>query len=175
MLCSPDETLPVQRLIAKVHSSAQTSNKTPALRTLSLDRTLLSRLKPRITLAANIVTASSSKAKTHSEESWLRKAAEDLGVDYDNEEFEGTGGGRQGRGNKRKQKEREDRGVSKQEVGAWRAELKALLAARVNTGVSPKYFTGGLGGVDIHALLKGVDGEFLGAVAPIDMLDGDSD
>jgi ATP-dependent RNA helicase DDX24/MAK5 len=103
-----------------------------------------------------------AKEKGNSTDKTFAQAAEDLGVEYDSEEFD-QGGGRQGRGNKRKQKEREDRVVGKEQIGAWRAELRSLLAQRVNTGVSARYLTAS-GNVDVDALLRGDKGEFLGSV-----------
>ena len=176
LLSSPEETTPVQRLISKTHSSStkQKSDKTtpPSLHTLTLDRSLLYRLKPRITLSASIVSATSSKAKISSEESWLRKAADDLGVDYDSSDFaeqESSAKGR-GRGKGRKKATRDEAATtSKQQISAWRAELADLLARRVNVGVSEKYLSAG--GVDVEALLRekeqssGRNGaEFLGRV-----------
>jgi len=61
------------------------------------------------------------------------------------------------------------RGLTKGEVGALRAELKGLLAQRVNVGVSERYLTSG--SVDVNELLKGVKGEWLGQVDGIGMDD----
>jgi len=108
-----------------------------------------------------------AKEKGNVSDQLFAQAAKDLGVDYDSEDFEEMGGGRRGRGNARKKKEREDRGVGKEQVGAWRAELRALLAARVNVGVSERYITGG--SVDVNALLQGERGEFLGLVRPLEI------
>ena len=173
LICAPEEVQGVRRLIVKVHaqSSVETSSKR-AIRTLDLDRRIVARLRPRATLAKKIADVALAKEKGNNTDKLFAQAAEDLGVDYDSEEFEamGGGGGRQGRGNKRKQKQREDRQVSKQEVGAWRAELRELLSQRVNTGVSARYITGA-GGVDVDALLRGEKGEFLGSVGMMDLMD----
>ena len=48
---------------------------------------------------------------------------------------------------------------------AWRAELRGLLAQRVNVGVSERYLARGV--VDVEALLRG-EGEFLGAARMIE-------
>ena len=155
LLCSPEETTPVQRLISKIHASSDQKSEMPPLCTLTLDRSLLHRLKPRVTLSTSIVSATSSKAKISSEESWLRKAADDLGVDYDSSDFaelESSAKGR-GRGKGRKKATRnEATTTSKQQITAWRAELADLLAKRVNVGVSEKYLSAG--GVDVEALLQ---------------------
>lgn len=166
LLCSPEEVNGVRRLVAKVHASAQTDSSR-ALKMLDVDRKVVSRLKPRLVLAKRIADVGIAKEKKSSGDSLLRQAAEDLGVGYDSEELEEQGGkGRRGRGGGRKKKERENREVTKGEVQAMRAELKSLLAQRVNAGVSERYLTSG--SVDIDALLKGERGEFLGGVAGLD-------
>merc|ERR1711939_1207437 len=127
---------------------------------------IVARLKPRTILAKKIADTAIAKEKGHKEDDFMRQAAEDLGVDYDSEEFEQQEKGRRGRGAGRKKKEREARGLSKAEVGAMRAELKDLLKQRVNVGVSEKYLTSGR--VDVDELLRqqdeggGKTGEFLG-------------
>ena len=177
LICAPEEVQGVRRLVAKIHaqSSSNTASKR-AIRTLDLDRRIVARLRPRATLAKKIADVSLAKEKSNNTDKLFAQAAEDLGVDYDSEEFEamGGGGGRQGRGNKRKQKQREDRQVTKAEVVAWRAELKELLSQRVNTGVSARYITGA-GGVDMDALLRGDQGEFLGSVEGLDLFAGEDD
>jgi ATP-dependent RNA helicase DDX24/MAK5 len=100
------------------------------------------------------------------EDTFLRAAAEELGVDYTSSENESSKGKR-GRGTNRKKKESEMRGLGKKEIGAMKAELKGMLTKRVNVGVSERYLTSG--GVDVNALLaqKGTNGngtEFLGGV-----------
>lgn len=125
----------------------------------------MSALKPRVSLAKRIADVGIAKEKKSSGDSFLRQAAEDLGVEYDSEEMDQAGGGKRGRGGGRKKKERMDREVGRDEVKALRAELRGLLAKRVNVGVSERYLTGG--GVDVDALLKGQRGEFLGGVAPL--------
>jgi ATP-dependent RNA helicase DDX24/MAK5 len=164
IICAPEEVMGVKRLVAKVH--AQTGN-TPSsskysIRSLDLDRRVISRLKPRATLAKKLADVGISKEKGNASDQIFQEAAADLGIEYDSEEFEGTGGGRSGRGNARKKKEREERSVGKEQMSAWKAELKALLATRVNVGVSERYLTGGT--VDVDALLAGRGGDFLGSV-----------
>ena len=164
MLCSPDEVVPVRRLIAKVHASKKITRSAQPINTISFTPMLLSRLKPRVTISQKLISAESSKMKKSSEDNWLRKAAEDLGVEYDSEEFiaeesQVSGRGR-GKGKKRAMRE-EAETVSKQQMGAWRAELKGLLSHRVNTGVSEKYLSSG--GIDVEALLAEKErGEFRG-------------
>jgi ATP-dependent RNA helicase DDX24/MAK5 len=168
IICAPEEVMSVRRLIAKVHSTrAPAASAKRFIQSLDIDRRVVARLKPRAIIAKKIADVAIAKEKGNVTDKLFLEAAEDLGVDYDSEEFENGGGGRQGRGNMRKKKEREDRAVGKDQVGAWRAELRELLKQRVNVGVSETYLTGGT--VDIDALLKGDKGEFLGAVTGLEM------
>ncbi|KAL8883933.1 MAG: hypothetical protein Q9192_006964 [Flavoplaca navasiana] len=167
LLCAPNEVQGTRRLVAKVY--AQTNSNTPkpqnkGLQTLELNRSLVARLKDRTSLAKKIADAESAKQSTSHEENWLRTAAEELGADYDSEEFAATAGGKKGKGKKRRGDEREMGRMSKAEVGAWKGELRALLGRRVNVGVSERYLSAG--GIDVEALLEEGEGkgEFLGRV-----------
>jgi ATP-dependent RNA helicase DDX24/MAK5 len=177
LICGPEEVAGVRRLIAKVHAQSAISRAEDAtdaakqgfyIRTLDIDRRVVNRLKERATLAKKIADTGIAKSKRSKEDDFMRKAAEELGVDYDSEEFEQQANGRRGRGSGRIKKEREASGVSKSEMGALRAELNALLRERVNIGVSELYLTSGR--VDIDELLRqqdagaGKTGEFLGTV-----------
>lgn len=185
LICGPEEVAGVRRLIAKVHVAAARSSsdddKSQAakngyfIRSLDIDRRVVARLKPRAQLAKQLADVSMAKEKKNSEDEFMRQAAEDLGVDYDSEEFERDAPGKRGRGAGRKKKEREARSVSKAEVAGLRAELKGLLSQRVNVGVSERYLT--QGGIDVDELLKqaeegkGKNAEFLGSVRGIGLED----
>lgn len=174
IICGPEEMTGVIRLAAKVHSnmaaSANESSKQQKrlpLESLELDRRIVARVKPRITLAGRITDSQIAKEKVSSEDSWLRTAAEDLGVDYDSEEFDSARAKGRGRGRGRHQRDKEVGSISKAELGELRGELKHLLKQRVNVGVSEKYLTAGR--VDIDALLRGEGNHsFLGPVDPLD-------
>jgi len=168
IICAPEEVMGVKRLVAKVHAQTNIpSSSKYSIRSLDLDRRVVARLKPRATIAKKIADVGISKEKGNASDQIFQEAADDLGVEYDSEEFEGLGGGRSGRGNARKKKEREERTVGKEQMGAWKAELRDLLKQRVNVGVSERYLTSGT--VDIDALLAGAKGEFLGAVSTLEM------
>ncbi|KAL1836496.1 hypothetical protein VTJ49DRAFT_5070 [Mycothermus thermophilus] len=164
LLCGPKEAVPTQRLISKVHAAAaaaagKTSRSKLAasgvgVRTIDIDRRLVAHLRPRVSLAQKITETTIAKERGAKEDEWMRKAAEELGVDYDEDELAQAGVWK-GKGSGRKAREREARAVSKNEVKQWRGELKELLAKRVNTGVSEKYLVG----VDVEALLKGARGQ----------------
>ena len=164
LLCAPEEVQGMRRLIAKVHarntSEHEGNSNKYFMQTLDLDTRVVSRLKPRVILSKKIADAALAKEKKGHEDNWLKTAAEDLGVDYDSEEFAAGEASKKGRGQGRKKKEKEARGLTKGELGTLRGELKQLLGQRVNLGVSERYLTAG--GVDIDELLSGEKGEFLG-------------
>ncbi|KAL6245523.1 ATP-dependent RNA helicase [Rhinocladiella similis] len=155
LLCSPDEVAGVTRLIVEVHKT----DKAPDV--VDLDGRLVKRLADRVDLAHKISDATIAKEKTNSKDDWLRTAAEELGVDYDSEEFESQGQkGRRGRGGGKAKKEKEKAATGKDQISQWRAELQGLLDKRINMGVSERYLAGGR--VDVDALLSGkADGAFL--------------
>ncbi|KAL2162095.1 hypothetical protein VTH06DRAFT_7880 [Thermothelomyces fergusii] len=160
LLCGPKEAVPTQRLIAKVHAGgAAPAGAGVGVQTVDIDRRLVAHLRPRVTLAKKITETTTAKERGAREEDWLRKAADELGVEYDPDEL-GAAGSWKGRGSGRRMREKEAAAVSKAELKQWRWELKELLSKRVNTGVSEKY----LNGVDVDALLRGARGEFLGQV-----------
>jgi len=173
ILCGPEEVNGVRRLVAKVHaqsavasqmSRSEAARKGYFIRSLDIDRRVTARLKPRAQLAKRIADATGAKEKKSSSDDVFKQAAEDLGVDYDSEELEASGGGKRGRGAGRMKREREARELTKDEMRGLRGELKALLQQRVNVGVSERYPTAG--SIDIDELLKDSDvkGEFLGSV-----------
>jgi ATP-dependent RNA helicase DDX24/MAK5 len=173
LLCAPEEVVPMRRLAVKVHAqNALTGGGKKSkyyMRSLNIDRKVVARLNPRVSLAKKIADSALAKEKKGHDDDWVKQAAVELGVDYDSEEFAAAGGGRKGRGTGRKSKEKEAREITKGELGALRAELKGLLAQRVNVGVSERYLTAG--SVDIDELLKGAKGDFLGKFDGIGMDD----
>ncbi|KAH7074118.1 P-loop containing nucleoside triphosphate hydrolase protein [Paraphoma chrysanthemicola] len=175
LICAPEEVAGVRRLIAKVHARADDAPKSKKtayfIRTLDIDRRIVSRLKERATLAKQLADTVIAKEKKHSEDDVMRQAAEDLGVDYDSEEFEKEAKGKRGRGSGRKKKEKEASEMTKGEQQALRAELRGLLSQRINTGVSARYLTSG--GIDVEALMAG-EGN-LGFLGPMDGLGFDAE
>jgi ATP-dependent RNA helicase DDX24/MAK5 len=159
VICAPDEVAPFRRLISRLQVQEGTSKTKHKIQDLGLDRRLVGKLKMRVDVAKKIADVGLSKEKNRSDNNIFREAAEDLGVDYDSDELD-TSKGKRGRGNMRRVKQKENKEVSNAQVAAWRAELKALLAHRVNAGVSEKYIAQGL--VDVDALLRGEKSDFLG-------------
>jgi ATP-dependent RNA helicase DDX24/MAK5 len=167
LLCGPKEAVPTTRLVAKVHARAAASTNLSrkklnslGVQTIDIDRRLVSHLRPRVTLAKKITETSLAKERGAKEDDWMKNAAEELGVDFEDAEALALVGSWKGRGSGRKQKDREAKEVTKGEMQQWRWELKEVLAKSVNTGVSERY----LGGVNVEGLLKGDGGEFVGVV-----------
>jgi ATP-dependent RNA helicase DDX24/MAK5 len=184
LICGPEEVAGVRRLVAKVHAqsamaasagSSDAAKQGYYIRTLDIDRRIVSRLKERLTIAKKLADATVAKEKQHKEDDFMRTAAEELGVDYDSEEFQKQAPGRHGRGSGRLKKERDARQMTKAELTSLKAELKALLSQRVNVGVSERYLTSGR--VDVDELLRqqdagaGKTGEFLGTVGQLGLED----
>ena len=169
LLCGPKEAVPTQRLVAKVHAQAEvkagnSGNNTKklvssGLRTIDIDRRIVAKLRERVDLAKKIADAVQAKTMGGKEDDWMKKAAEDLGVEYDSEEMEKAGKWA-GKGSEKKKKQKEAQQMSKGELASLRAALRDLLSKRINTGVSERYLTG----LDVSDLLKGEQGLFLGKV-----------
>ncbi|RYP63366.1 hypothetical protein DL769_006981 [Monosporascus sp. CRB-8-3] len=168
LLCAPEEVTPTRRLISKVHSERKGGGggKNFFVQTLDMDRKLVGRLKPRLTLAKKIADVGLAKEKGSKEDEWMRNAAEEFGADYDSDDMRQAGKWG-GRGRVRKEKQEKARALTKAELGALRAELRELLSRRVNAGVSEKYIATGM--VDIDELLRGAKGDFLGRVEGLDI------
>ena len=169
LLCAPEEVQGVRRLVAKVHArnaliaKPKNDEKKFFMRTIEFDRRVVAKLKPRVALSKKIADAGLAKEKKGHEDNWLKTAAEDLGVEYDSEEFAAVGQGKKkGRGQGRMKRDQEARSVGKAELGELRRELSEELGKRVNIGVSERYLTAG--GVDVDDLLSGRKGNFLGTM-----------
>lgn len=191
LICAPQEASGVRRLVAQVHARDAAAQKGQSalpvgkkeahyfMRTLDVDSRIVGALRPRATLAKKLADSSMAKEKQGRSDEWFKTAAEELGVDVDEDEFEAEveaqGGGKKGgKGKGRKERERKAGELTKAEMGALRAELRALLSRRVNVGVSERYLTGGH--VDVQELLKAKEmgmmgGEFLGRVPELGLVD----
>lgn len=174
LICAPQEAAGVRRLVAQVHAKKATSNKRD-LKTIEPEMKIISQLKPRAALSKKIADAEQAKEKQTSKETWLSEAADDLGIDLDDDEMEqnldGSKRGKSNKGKKRKEREAEGRAMTKAEMREAKASLRNMLSMRVNAGVSARYLTSG--DVDIAALLKQreeagmLGGGFLGQVGSL--------
>lgn len=148
LICSPDEVAGVTKLVAQVHSRAGGDHLQP----IHVDRQLVTCLLPRLALSQKITAATLAKEKTGSQDEWLRNAADELGVEYDSDEFAAEGAKHsRGRGSTKRRQQKSVAAVPKAEISNWRSQLKALLSKHVNLGVSERYLAGGV--VNVDALL----------------------
>ncbi|KAF3095871.1 ATP-dependent RNA helicase [Orbilia oligospora] len=138
ILCAPDEALGIKRLISKVHEDRGSKNHA-GIKSVFVDRSLVTTLRTRIELAQKIVGSTLAKESQRKEDDWLKAAAEDLGVDYESDEFaELSEKGRRGA-----KKRQEARSVGKDEMAALRARLREELSKKVGKG-SRLYLTSGV-------------------------------
>lgn len=153
LLCAPEEVMGVRRLVSKVHEgdNAKSTGKY-AMKSFSVDRKLVDRLKRRATLSKKIADSTVEKAKKNKEDDWLKTAADELGVEYDSEEFNSLKVGKKGQ--RGKQKREKAASASKDDIEAWKAELKALLKQKINSGFSERYLTSGIVNI-ASALMNG--------------------
>lgn len=158
LICSPDETGGVTKLIARLHSSANGQKIGNIVDRMYLPNDLLRQIGRRIELAQKLIDMTQSRDKVKSEDNWLRNAAEELGVEYDSDEFEvASKHGRRGRGG---EKQRRQKKAAKEEdnvhkAAQWKAQLREELSKRVDFGEgmsrNMKYLAGGA--VDVDQLL----------------------
>lgn len=144
LLCSPDEVVSVRRLVGKVHESDTTVKSTGRymMKGFNVDRKLVNRLKPRLDLAKKIADSGIEKQKKGHEDEWLKTAAEELGVDYDSEDFGRNDNARRGRQGGKIKKEKAA-SATKDDLATWKIQLDELLKHRVNSGFSERYLTSG--------------------------------
>ena len=156
LLCSPDETASVTKLIAKVHTQAKNSkDASKFIDRMYVPNDLLRQVQHRIEVAQKLVASNQSTVKVKSEDHWLRTAADELGVDFDSEDYENAGKqGRRGRGGgkERKQKQAAEQENQQSKVGQWKAQLREDLQKRLDygdgMGKTMKYLAGGAFDVD---------------------------
>ena len=152
LMSSPNEAAGVRRLVAQVHEHRYENRKKNPLQILTIEDRIINQLRPRASLAKKIADAEQAKAKQNSTDRTMQKAADELGVDLE-EEMDGPGAssGRNAKGQKRKAQEEEGRAMSKVEMKRLRAELRGMVSQRINMGVSQRYIANGK--VDMAALL----------------------
>ncbi|EWC46890.1 hypothetical protein DRE_03902 [Drechslerella stenobrocha 248] len=148
ILCAPEEAMGIRRLVGKVHDDRGSHNHA-GIKSIYVDRSLVTTLKTRIELAQKIVASSLAKQSQRKEDDWLKAAADDLGVDYESDEFaEAAEKGRRGA-----KKKKEARGVTKHEMAALKARLREELGKKVGKG-SRLYLTSGTDNL-AHRLVNG--------------------
>lgn len=138
MFCSPQEASgPFRKLRKLVADSAQgRTSMNGDVKLLPIEMDLVSQLKPRVAIAAKLANSTISTVSTKKSDSWMKEAADELGVDLE-EEFTDD--------HLRKQRLRDDNKiVTKAEAASLRAELKKLLSERLRVNKRRSYLTSGV-------------------------------
>ncbi|CAX43740.1 ATP-dependent RNA helicase, putative [Candida dubliniensis CD36] len=143
MFCSPQEASgplrKLRRLVASNSNKESRLNMHNDVKLLPIEMDLVSQIKPRVEISSKLADASISSTATRKEDSWVKQAAEDLGVEDLSglEDFEDDI-------IKKQRKRKEGKMLSKEETKALRYELKSLLANPIKKNARKSYITSGL-------------------------------
>lgn len=155
MFCSPQEASgPLKKLRKVVASAAGKENfNARDVKLLPIDNDIVSQIRERIQLASKLADSSIAKTATRKEDSWLRQAADDLGIENlsDIEDFEDDVIKTQ-----RKRKEKKLLGADEQK--ALRYQLKQMLAVPLRKNHRRSYITSGLENL-AHQIVSGATSE----------------
>lgn len=143
MFCSPQEASgplrKLRRLVAGNSNKESRLNMHNDVKLLPIEMDLVSQIKPRVEISSKLADASISSTTTRKEDSWVKQAAEDLGLDDLSglEDFEDDI-------IKKQRKRKEGKMLSKDETKALKYELKTLLANPIKKNTRKSYITSGL-------------------------------
>ncbi|OBA24407.1 P-loop containing nucleoside triphosphate hydrolase protein [Metschnikowia bicuspidata var. bicuspidata NRRL YB-4993] len=152
MFCSPQEASgPLKKLRKLLASSAEKTklNTRADVKLLPIDLDILSQIRERVQLAGKLGDSSIAGTATRKESSWLRQAAEDLGIENlsDVDDFEDDV--------IKKQRERKQRKqLTREQQKELRFQLKQLLAKPLRSNHRRSYITSGLENL-AHQIVSG--------------------
>lgn len=152
MFCSPQEASgPLKKLRRLMSASAENTrlNMKADVKLLPIDNDIVSQLRNRVVLASKLGDSSISNTATRKEDSWLKQAADDLGIEVsDLEDFEDDV-------IKKQRRRKEKKLLTKDEQQSLRYELKQLLAVPLRKNHRRSYLTSGLENL-AHQIVTGV-------------------
>lgn len=159
MFCSPQEASGPLRKLRKLVASNAASNKNQKInvhsdvKLLPVEMDLVSQLRPRVELAGRLADSNISSTATRKENSWVKQAAEELGVEdlHDLDEFEDDI-------IKKQRKRQESKRLDKNEQKRLRFELRELLANPIRKNNRRSYLTSGLQNL-AHLMVQGTHHE----------------
>lgn len=156
MFCSPQEASgPLRKLRRLMSTSAETTrlNTKTDVKLLPIDHDIVSQLRERVQLASKLGDASISSNATRKEDSWLKQAADDLGIENlsDLDDFEDDV-------IKKQRKRKEKKLLTKEEQKVLRYELKQLLSKPLRKNHRRSYITSGLENL-AHQIVSGATSE----------------
>lgn len=157
MICSPQESMgPLRKLrktLATKNSvstdlkSKPTNRKTikwqNTVPLLPIETDILSQLKERSRLSGELADHEIASNSLRKDENWLKKAADELGIDVDSDEDDISKSNSDTFLLKNKNKKMQ-KTINKDKVKAMRAELNELLSEPIRKDRRQKYLTGGL-------------------------------
>lgn len=124
VLCAPEE----KRMLREVLHALKRTTDLPKL---EVEYALVDQLKDRLSLAKQIDQEVHKSQKDAHDKGWLRKAAEEMEIDYDSDEFSDSDSGK-----------KQSKKGSSQRLSALRAELQDALRQPLRMqGLSAKYLT----------------------------------
>ncbi|OWB62925.1 organic cyclic compound binding protein [[Candida] boidinii] len=134
VMCSPQEASGPLRKLRRIINKTE---KIDDLKTLPIEVDILGQCKERIQLASEIADAEVSSQTTNKENSWVSKAAEELGIDdlSDLEEDDFL---------KRDRKRKEGKMLDAKDLKFRRKELKMMLTHPIRKSGRRSYIAGGL-------------------------------
>ncbi|KAK6204389.1 P-loop containing nucleoside triphosphate hydrolase protein [Scheffersomyces amazonensis] len=142
MLCSPNEASGPLRKLRRIVANSSTSGKLNMhndVKLLPIEADLVTQIRPRVSIASKLADSSISTTATRKEDSWVKQAAEDLGV-----EDLGDLGDFEDDMLKKQRKRKEGKLLSKNEAQSLRYELKELLSKQLRKNPRRSYLTSGL-------------------------------
>lgn len=143
MICSPQEAMGPLRKLRKVLSTSKKQaaknkkwQKTVPLMPIDID--VVSQLKERTQLAAELADHETASTSLHKDDNWLKKAADDLGIDVDSDDE-----------NKdtflaKNKTKKMNKTMDKEEVKYAKIKLNELLHEKIRKDMRKRYLTGGL-------------------------------
>ncbi|EGV64000.1 ATP-dependent RNA helicase [Yamadazyma tenuis] len=152
MFCSPQEASGPLRKLRKLVASNATHTRLNVhsdVKLLPIEENLVSQVRPRVMLASKLANAAISNTSSKKENTWVKQAAEDLGIeDMTNiDDFQDDF-------IKKQKKRNESRALTKDESKGIRYELKQLLSQPLRKLARRSYLTSGLENL-AHIMVSG--------------------
>lgn len=155
MFCSPQEASGPFKKLRKIVAANAGKNggsrvgQNGDVKMMHIDYDVLLQIKPRINLASKLADSAISSTATRKEDTWLKQAAEDLGIDHlsDVEDFEDDVIKKQRRRN-------ESRKLASEEYKQIRGALKEKLATPLRKNHRRSYITSGVENL-AHQIVSG--------------------
>lgn len=165
IICSPQEASGPLKRLRKSITKPSTQLSKHDLKLLPIDGDILSQLRQRVSLASKIADSEISFSSTRKEESWVKQAADDLGLedisDFDDFEDDVL---------KKQRRKKEKKMLTKEKAQMLKIELKDLLAKSIRLNHRRSYISGGLENL-AHQIISGRTHEKILGQAHVTALD----